>query len=823
MAVRVDVRRGDDLAAIRVTTDNVANPESPLPRTSIEPREGGLATVGPAIGMKDPVYSHCATIDHPLSGRLSGLVWLFLLLFPGGLAAQTIGHLSGRTADPVGDVVAAARVTLTDEKGNIICERRSDSQGHFDCGPVESGRFTVAAEASVFAPVSAVVEVGSGAPVEVNLQFRQLAPRTQVVTVVASAPPVLTPDPAARIVPQDEVLDANPGRPGAPISIPGLPIETASGGIKAPQYFAPGVAGDHGEPIGQFVQVGNFLYPNNLPANAHGNGYSDPNILIPPVLSGVGVDDGAYDVREGDHSVDLAATYQLRPRLYPFAQVSADYRDVDLVGGWSPSDTAVHEWVALEASFGNGLLERLEHRHQYKLNGYREIKTERHDISLFGIGYYGFSRIPGLIPIGVPVPDETVDYRQLDRTHTVLAVVSDTWQLNSTSQLLLGGFFRDYDLTLQSNFGDGLIQQRENRTVAGGEAAYLAKLGHGVSLLAGIDLRRDAPRNLDLKHLDDRGLFQLVTSNNFAFSFAEPFVSLEGNLGRHVHFDAGIRHEEISIQNQNLLTPANSFTTQLSVTLPKATVTFLPPNGTPLPSLSLSGGEAFHTDDPRISTDSGTSRQPNLIPPNLIITSRAYEATLKKEVGDTRVRLVLVRVANSEETANIDADTGLQMYVGPSVNHALTASVERVFSAGSIEASFSRADAHDRITGEPVPEAPRLIWDTVGHWDRLPLRLRARWEFEYVGRKPLGDGFTGVPVREVRGAMLRSFGEGRMSLGINFLLASGFSGQTLETLALPTDPAPFERIVGVPMKSYLSLTWTYNFGRRSPASRRFPP
>ena len=48
------------------------------------------------------------------------------------------------------------------------------------------------------------------------------------------------------------MLDANPGRPGAPISIPGLPIETASGGIKAPQYFALGVAGDHGDTIAQY-------------------------------------------------------------------------------------------------------------------------------------------------------------------------------------------------------------------------------------------------------------------------------------------------------------------------------------------------------------------------------------------------------------------------------------------------------------------------------------------------------------------------------------------------------------------------------------------
>jgi hypothetical protein len=87
---------------------------------------------------------------------------------------------------------------------------------------------------------------------EVSLQFQQIASALQRITVVASAPSALTPDPAQSIIVHDQVLDANPGRPGAPISIPGLPIETASGGIKAPQYFAPGVAGDHGEPIAQF-------------------------------------------------------------------------------------------------------------------------------------------------------------------------------------------------------------------------------------------------------------------------------------------------------------------------------------------------------------------------------------------------------------------------------------------------------------------------------------------------------------------------------------------------------------------------------------------
>ena len=107
---------------------------------------------------------------------------------------------------------------------------------------------------------------------------------------------------------------------------------------------------------------------------------------------------------------------------------------------------------------------------------------------------------------------------------------------------------------------------------------------------------------------------------------------------------------------------------------------------------------------------------------------------------------------------------------------------------------FARADARDRITGEPTPEAPRLIWDVLGTIDRLPFHLLARAEYEEVGRKPLGDGFVAVPVREFRGALIRPFESKGMDVGLNFFLASGYGGQTLETLALPGDGSHFERI-----------------------------
>ena len=118
---------------------------------------------------------------------------------------------------------------------------------------------------------------------------------------------------------------------------------------------------------------------------------------------------------------------------------------------------------------------------------------------------------------------------------------------------------------------------------------------------------------------------------------------------------------------------------------------------------------------------------------------------------------------------------------------------------------------HDRITGADIPEAPRLIWDVSGTLNHLPFGIRARSEFEEVGRKPLGDGFTAAPVREFRLSLVRSFREGQMDLGMNSLIARGYTGQTIETLQVEGQTAAAEQVVGVPLKSYVSLSWTYNF------------
>ena len=435
------------------------------------------------------------------------------------------------------------------------------------------------------------------------------------------------------------------------------------------------------------------------------------------------------------------------------------------------------------------------------MNTLRQFNLGQHQLTLFGIGYYGFSYVPGLIPINVPVPGDTIDNRQLDRTRTFILVATDNWKLSEQRQLSFSGFYRNYALTLRSNFGEGLIQQSETRNIFGGESNYIQSIRPWLSLLAGVDLRRDAPHNLELKHLDDQGFFQPVTSNNLTLSFVEPFLSFDGVMGKYFHYDLGLRQEAVWMDNQDLINPQNSFDRLAALTLPKGTLTFVSPDNWYVPAIAFSYGKGFHTEDPRIGNGTG---QPALLAP-----SEAYQLVLSKTLKQTQFYVTLKRISNSQELAKIDPDTGLQEIVGPSVNRVLSLSMQKNFTHGSLYISYAQADARDSQTGEPVPEAPRTIIDTVASENNLPFHLELRGEFEFVKAKPLGDGFTGVPVTEVRGAVLRPFLDNRMSIGANFLIASGYTGQTTEVLALPADSSPFERVVGVPLKSYVSLSWTY--------------
>jgi Carboxypeptidase regulatory-like domain len=757
------------------------------------------------------------------------------------------GSLAGELTDPQGRPVAGVELRLTSSRGSLALEAISDPVGRFIFSSLAEGTYQLSATAAEFAEVKKTFHAGDGEAVTVNLQFVRLGPRSDTVIVTADVTQVdvLAPDPAMKVFASEDLLDANPGRPGAPISIPGYPIETASSGIKAPQYFAPGVAGDHGEPIAQYVQVGTYLVPNNLSANAHGNGYSDPNIYIASVIESVQADGGAFNVREGNHALNLATTYALRSHLDPFFTVTGDQRDITSAAGFSPSE---HSWIAIEASYGNGFLDRLEHRKQFKLNGGRVFHAGSHTLTLFGIGYYGFSYVAGLSPIhgfnsidggdGWKQYPDTIDPRQKDQTHTSLIALNDIWKLGENQELQLSGFFRTYNLTLYSDFGDGLIRQSEFRTVTGGSAAYKRKFSKNFTLLAGTDYEREAPRRDDLDHYNfynpaqpySYGQFAKIDGNNVTISPVSPYVAGEGELSRYFRYYLGYRREEISIDNQDLVTPANSSSALVGLNLPKATITFFPRESWWVPEVAFSFGKSYFTEDPR--TGSATGQQIGAVDP--VETATSYQLVASKRLHNTDLKVTFGHERQSAEYGKIDPDTGLQFDLGPGRIRYMAATLRQNFSFGSFQATYEQADARDLDSGQVTPEAPRLIGDFSWTYQKLPFHLVAKGEFEYVGRKVLGNGCNesnsgdtayclGIPNKEFRLSVARPFRNGKMNMGVNLMIARGYTGQTIENFALDDKPAyvgplpvpenPVAETVGVRIPSYASVSFTYRFGR----------
>jgi len=753
------------------------------------------------------------------SGRVR--LWTFAIAFlltasfacPIAAVAQSdTGHATGTVLDPAGRSVAGAHVKLDSASGARLTST-TGSDGGFMIALPTWGAYTARVEAVGFAPVTRNVDLSAAtASITLRLELVAGAAEEVIVTGDVSEFALTSPDPSEKVLVREELLDANPGRPGAPISIPGLPIETASGGIKAPQYFVPGVAGDHGEPIAQYIAVGGYLVTNNLSANAHGNGYADPNIYVSGALGSVTTDGGAFNVLEGNHALNLAATYSLRPQLSRFVTLTADYRDLDLMAGFAPKDPAKKEWVALEASYGNGLMKRLEHRSQFKWNAQRVFEPSKHNITLFSLGYWGKSHEGNLIPIGYGLQiGDTVDPRQFDQTHSSIQAVDDLWKLRPSDEVAFSGFFRTYNLALYSNFGEGLIRQSEFRTVEGAEgrethtfAPYSKTVG--LQAMAGFDYHEDDIHRDDLDHyLSDNvlvyGPFLKVLSSSVTIRNATPYLALHGDMGKHLRFYAGLRSDTIELKNTDLMNSAYSFDTWSTFLAPKATLAWTPGAGAVhwLPSASVSIGQAFFTEDPRIAVGSKTAG--NLTGaaalPSPFERSHSEQLVLEKELSATDLRVTVGRTTTTDTLGKIDPDNGTQQPMGPGTLKFLTASVLHRFSSfGTLQAVLSKADARlsggtidgQQIVAQVAPEAPRTIFDALATLDKLPLGLYGRGEYEYVGHKQLDLGnaqhpstYEAIPVGETRLAVVRPFLNGRLELGVNGMVARGYTGQTTET------------------------------------------
>src|SRR5882724_8243373 len=102
------------------------------------------------------------------------------------------------------------------------------------------------------------------------------------------------------VVVNDELALTPAFRPGQLLeTIPGLVVTSHSGEGKANQYLMRGINLDHGTNLAVFVDG----MPVNEPTQAHGQGYTDLNFMIPELATNIQFSKGPYFANEGDFAM----------------------------------------------------------------------------------------------------------------------------------------------------------------------------------------------------------------------------------------------------------------------------------------------------------------------------------------------------------------------------------------------------------------------------------------------------------------------------------------------------------------------------------------
>jgi len=153
------------------------------------------------------------------------------------------------------------------------------------------------------------------------------------------------------------------------------------------------VPGVHGKTVAQRFQAGDFLFPNNLPACAHG-------------IGAVRWMAASSTFAKETKPLDLAAAQESRPRLEPCLRLLGNHQDLGSVRGWSPANAATTSSIELQGSLGEGFLERLEHRQQYKVDGCRVQDFGRQTSTTIWCRLLRVLRRTRPDPINVSVPND---------------------------------------------------------------------------------------------------------------------------------------------------------------------------------------------------------------------------------------------------------------------------------------------------------------------------------------------------------------------------------------------------------------------------------
>ncbi len=429
--------------------------------------------------------------------------------------------------------------------------------------------------------------------------------------------------------------------------IPGMVVTQHSGDGKANQYFLRGMNLDHGT---DFATTLNGV-PVNLPTHAHGQGYSDLNLLIPELVGRVDYRKGPYFASEGDFASAGSAHISYLTRLQrPMLDITLGQRGFlrTLVAG----SHALAEGMTLLTA-----LERLNHDGPWTvpqalrksnalltLSGGSPREGWTGSLSSYASHWRSTDQVPQrLIDAGRYNGQPFRRFDSLDPTSgasTRRTSLSAAWHQRSDTDLRrVQVYALRYDLDLLSNFTYSLerasdqFAQTDRRAVLGGQVlrTWWTPIGQGQSMqnTLGLQLRLDHIR---------AGLYDSV-AGQMRNTLREDDVQ-QGQVGVYGENEipwspwlrsvVGLRADRFDARVNSHTQAANSGTAHAFRLSPKLSLIFGPWAKT---ELFINAGRGFHSNDARGTTtrvDPRTGDPVNPVP--ALAGSRGQELGLKSEI-----------------------------------------------------------------------------------------------------------------------------------------------------------------------------------------------
>ena len=477
-------------------------------------------------------------------------------------------------------------------------------------------------------------------------------------------------------------------RPGEVLeTVPGLVVTQHSGDGKANQYFLRGYNLDHGTDFATFIDG----VPANMPTNAHGQGYTDLNFLIPELVDRIDYRKGPYFAQDGDFASAGSARIQYRDRLdagllsltggahgYGRLLLAGSPMLAGLNGAGGPRLLAAAEVVGDDGPWTtpegmrkfNGVL-RLSDGDRSRGWSVDALASRAHWTST--------DQVPEtLIDTGVIGRYDAVD--PTDGGRSARAVVDAEWHAHDASGYTLASAYAAHnELTLWSDFtyyevdttrGDQFKQQ-ESRNYVGGQLArgwQHGLFGVDSTTEVGLQVRHDH-NDVGLFHSQDRVVFATTSNDRVQETATGLYLQNTTAWTPWLRSLLGVRGDDVRVRVDALQTPANSGHRDADRLSPKLALVLGPWSRT---EFFVNAGRGFHTNDARGVTakvDPVTGDAVGGVP--AIVPSKGAEIGLRTEiVPGLQSSLALWRL-DSDSELTYAADAGTTEANGASKRHGI--------------------------------------------------------------------------------------------------------------------------------------------------------